>query len=299
MRNFLDNILTILKVFYLSTFRGISWVTKFSLKNKLLILGNGPSIKKSLDSIIESKDEFEVLAVNKFAISDEFHLIKPRFYFLLDGDFFQFDESIFNDAAKHPRVKKKPEFQAVQDEINKTWFSLLNCSWDLTLFVPQIYQDSFLINKARDAGLNVRVYNYTVLKGSDSLVNFLFQRGLGLPQCQNVINAAIGIGLLLKPEQIWLTGLDHSFHLGLEVDEHNQVWEKVTHFYSSKGEYFKHPLVNQKTGARVTLKEVFSNLWKVHESYDKLRMLSDRSQINIYNATQGGFVDAFERRPIK
>ena len=95
MRNFLDNLLTIFKVFYLSTFRGISWVTKFSLKNKLLILGNGPSIKESLDSIIESKEEFEVLAVNKFAISDEFHLIKPRFYFLLDGDFFQFDESTF------------------------------------------------------------------------------------------------------------------------------------------------------------------------------------------------------------
>lgn len=261
----------------------------------LLVLGNGPSIQNQLELIKRNREKFHVLTVNKFACSAEFELLKPSHYIMLDGDFFNFNERVFNDAINHPRVKLKPEFEIWQKQINSTWSALLSAEWDIEVFVPQIYKNSYIVKRALASGVKISVFNYTVLRGTESWVNTLFNRGLGMPQCQNVVNAAVFIGLLQRPISIYLLGLDHTFHLGIEVAEDNQLWETVSHFYSNDKPH-KHPLLNEKTGDRVRLKDVFNSLSKVHVSYEMAKKVGQDMQIPIYNATTGGFVDAFERK---
>ena len=58
---------------------------------RLAILGNGPSLKNQLPRLIEQKEweQADMMAVNFFALSEEFSLIKPKYYVISDPMFFR------------------------------------------------------------------------------------------------------------------------------------------------------------------------------------------------------------------
>ena len=86
---------------------------------EILIIGNGPSAKEFLETAKNRTVKPALFCVNKFAFGPYFQELKPKYYLLLDGDFFHFDEAIFQDANQHPRVKIKPEFAEWQHQILK------------------------------------------------------------------------------------------------------------------------------------------------------------------------------------
>lgn len=260
---------------------------------QVVVLGNGPSAKHFIDKAINKKPAAHLLAVNKFAIDPVFFDLKPDLYLLHDGDFFLFSEAIWNNPSLHPRTKTKPEFEVWQDQINQTWRQLLNQNWGLTLFIPREYLNTFIVQKAKHAGINIQAYNYTVTRGFQVFKNWAFDLRLGMPQCQNVINAAIFHALHLPIQRIYCCGLDHDFHRNLIVGSDNTVYESVSHFYTTDA--FKHPLVHADGSGRVHLRQVFENLAKLHQSYFELNKYAHHRKIEVINITPQGFVDEFKR----
>ena len=272
-----------------------SW--RRSNNKPVVIIGNGPSGKNQLAYFIKNREQYNLFAVNKFAISEYFSSIKPNYYVFLDGDFFNFSESIFKDASKHPRISIKPEFLNWQQQINDTWLKLNAVNWPMTLFVPIQYKNKFIVKQCQNPNLNILFFNYTVCKGFDWLNNYFYKLNLGMPQSQNVINSAIYISLTKISDITYLIGLDHDFRKNLHVTENNQLIETVSHIYSNSP--FSHPLVNAHTGLPVTLSETFLNLHKLHKSYLELKRYSTYLKKSIYNLTPGGYVDTFERKSIE
>ncbi|MEK0439746.1 MAG: hypothetical protein RLZZ504_662 [Bacteroidota bacterium] len=260
---------------------------------QVVVLGNGPSAKHFINKAIKQKPAAHLLAVNKFAIDPVFFDLKPDLYLLHDGDFFLFSEAIWNNPSLHPRTKTKPEFEVWQDQINKTWRQLLNQNWGLTLFIPRQYLNTFIVQKAKQASINIQAYNYTVTRGFQFFKNWAFDLRLGMPQCQNVINAAIFHALHLPIQRIYCCGLDHDFHRNLIVGPDNTVYESVSHFYTTDA--FKHPLVHADGSGRVHLRQVFENLAKLHQSYFELNKYAHHRKIEVINITPQGFVDEFKR----
>lgn len=293
---FIHNIITMLKVIYQSKLSSTRWIRKNNtLPKDLIILGNGPSLNDELEELKRLAQSHHMMAVNMFAIGNLFQSLKPSYYFLLDGAFFNFSNEVFEDHSKHPNLKFKPDFEHVQKQINETWRTLFDSSWGIQLVIPQLYEHTYIVQEAKKRGLSVMVFNYTVLKGSKGLLSWFYNRGLGLPQSQNVMNAAIAIAGLIGPRKLYLVGFDHTFHLCIKVDENNQLWNVSSHFYTDK-KPLEQRLLNPLTKKSVTLKETFYNLYKVHRSYEIVRELVSSRGISIYNATKGGFVDAFERK---
>ena len=120
---------------------------------EILIIGNGPSAKEFLETTKNQTLNPAVLCVNKFAFGPYFQTLKPKYYLMLDGDFFHFNEAIFQDPQQHPRVKIKPEFAEWQHQINETWKNLFTQNWGLILFIPTAYKNSFMAKKARENGI--------------------------------------------------------------------------------------------------------------------------------------------------
>ena len=266
--------------------------SQFGAKN-ILILGNGPSINQQWDLIRQKRDSAQLMVVNKFAITDRFFDLKPEHYVFLDGAFFNFTEEILQDPKKHPMVDIKENWEHSQAEINKTWLNILDADWPIVVWVPYIYRSSFILEKLEKANIRFQFYNYTVIDGW--LKPALFKMKLGMPQSQNVINAAMAVSIWLKPKQVYVSGLDHTFHLNISVDSDNYLWDEGDHFYKGKEQVKKQKLIDLATSKKVTLAALFSSLAKVHLSYETLLSLSERNGVEIINVTEGGYVDAFKR----
>lgn len=266
--------------------------SQFGAKN-ILILGNGPSINQQWDLIRQKRDSAQLMVVNKFAITDRFFDLKPEHYVFLDGAFFNFTEEILQDPKKHPMVGIKENWEHSQGEINKTWLNILDADWPIVVWVPYIYRSSFILEKLAKVNIRFQFYNYTVIDGW--LKPALFKMKLGMPQSQNVINAAMAVSIWLKPNQVYVSGLDHTFHLNILVDSDNYLWDEGDHFYKGKEQVKKQKLIDLATSKKVTLAALFSSLAKVHLSYETLLSLSERNGVEIINVTEGGYVDAFKR----
>jgi hypothetical protein len=270
--------------------------SKLSTK-EILILGNGPSLNAQWMDIDQKRPDLELMVVNKFSLSSKFSELKPEHYVLLDGAFFNFEEAVFQNPSLHPLVKIKPIWANLQKEINDAWVNIMNADWPITIWIPYIYRNSIMIAHLKERGVKFQFFNYVVVKGFS--LNVLFRNKLGMPQSQNVINAAIALSIWMKPENIYLAGLDHTFHLGIEIDDDNFLWDAGSHFYTEGGVKTRQKLININTHAKITMKDLFSSLSKVHVAYELLSRLAELNKSKIWNITEGGFVDAFQRKKIK
>lgn len=296
MKSLLNGIISIGKVLIRSKWSTVAKDFTELSKRDILILGNGPSINSQWEDIQTVRSRIELMVVNKFALSPKFELLKPDHYVLLDGAFFNFDESIFLDSSLHPMVKIKPNWVELQQQINDAWTRIFNSTWSMVVWIPYIYRKSFVIDYLKKNNIKYEFYNYVVCQGST--LDLLFGLKLGMPQSQNVINAAIAVSIWMKPKNLYLTGLDHTFHLGIEIDDDNYLWDSGSHFYTEGVGHSRQKLINITTHKKVTLKDLFSSLSKVHVAYENLRSLAERNNTNVWNSSRGGFVDAFKRRKL-
>jgi hypothetical protein len=279
------------------------FLPKYTPKNpNVIILGTGPSAKQALQYLSEKTTNIPLLAVNKFSCQPEFFALKPAYYLMLDMYFFDFSETVYQQPSEHPIVAFKADFEQTQKMINETWDALKRVDWPITFFVPQLYANSFIVQHLKQANKHIQfiTYNYTVVSGFNILKNWIYKNRLGSPQCENVINSCIMTCIQSGFKTIYFAGADHNFHININVADDNTIIRTESHFYEDKN--LKHPLLKQNpdgTTGKITLKELFHSLVKVHSGYEETRRYANHCHVSIYNLTPGGYVDAFERKSIE
>lgn len=289
----IQTIISIAKILIRSKFRLAAFETS---DKEVVIIGNGPSASLFFKDFEGYKIKPNTMCVNMFAANPEFHLIQPKYYLVSDHAFLDFSEETFKDASRLPRLKKQPDFLQIQQRINLTWTELLNCSWEIQLFIPQIYSNTFIVNHALKSGLKIHFYNYTVVKGFEWFENMIYKHKLGSPQSQNVINACIFQAINANFKEIYLTGVDNNFHLNMIVDDNNNLQHIDDHFY--KIEKKTTPQLHAN-GTPVKMHEFFLSLHKAFYAHHRLQKYAQYRNVNIYNATKGSFIDAYERKEIQ
>jgi hypothetical protein len=278
--------------------------SRFGLKGykagneRIVIIGNGPSASEFLQNLPAQAKNIPLLAVNMFAGEQSFTSLQPAFYLMSDHAFFEFEEQHFHHPEKHPLVKKNPAYAQTQTQVNRTWQGLFSANWPIVLFVPQIYSKSYPVKKAMEnPALNVVVWNYTVVKGFSWFENFIYAKGLGSPQCQNVVNACIFQAINAQFKEIYLVGIDNNFHRNISVGQDNHIYITDNHFYEVDKKVM--PLMRVDSNGKpvfVQLHQFFNSLSKAFYAYNRLRSYADCRKVRVFNSTAGSFVDAFERK---
>ncbi len=230
----------------------------------LRILGNGSSINNyefNIDSGID------YIVVNRFVLSETYDRIKPKYYVIADPDFFFI-----------------PEYFKIFEKIND------RTDWDMIFFVPDKFKSEKLNRTFTNSKIKLHYFNHYNYYGPEDKRIFCYDHNLAMPNVQNVVVAAISIGLAIRYKTIELFGVEHDWTKFIFVNDRNQTCIYDHHFYDNEKVSWTVFKKNMK------MHEVLYMLAPMFESYWELKGLSDRYGVKIINYTEGSFIDAFERK---
>lgn len=253
--------------------KGASESSNIGKGKSLIILGNGPSLRKTLDEDMEWLMAHDLMAVNFAALSPEFFKLRPRYYILADGHF-------FNSYSTDSNVRK-------------LWENFGKVNWNMTLLLPNKYKHFAHPLMMHLEDIKTRWFNLTPVEGFRWLKLMLFSSGKGMPRPRNVLIPAIMEGIRLGYSRIYLCGADHSWTKTLDVDNENYVISIQPHFYEDNEEEHKRL---RETYKGLHLHDVLGSMTIAFKSYWEIADYARKKKVEIINATPGSMIDAFERK---
>lgn len=262
---------SVLKVVLMS--KGASSSSEEGKGKELVIMGNGPSLRKTIDDEFDWLVAHDLMAVNFAALSPEFFRLRPKYYILADGHF-------FNSLASDSNVRK-------------LWETMGQVSWDMTLLLPSKYKHLSKPLLMHTNGIRLRYFNMTPVDGFKWLSHLFYSAGLGMPRPRNVLIPAIMEGIRMGYRKIYLCGADHSWTKTLDVDEENFVVSVQPHFYKDSEEEHKRV---RETYKDLRLHDVLGSMVVAFKSYWHIAGYAGKKKVEIINATPGSMIDAFMRR---
>lgn len=253
-------------------------LTSTSDNQKCVILGNGPSLGKSLIEYEKDLQETPLICVNLFALTKEYEILKPKYYIMHDPGLWFIESDLTRKIGT-----------AIKEKTN----------WNVTIYVPYKARKSKFIQNLESQFVTVSFYNYSIFKGFQSLANYLFKKNLAMPQCQNVLVASLFLAINIGFKNIYFIGADHTWHENLIVNQDNILCIKDVHYYD-EGAEIKHKPFYKGLHMKDTFKvaEIFETWTKVFKGYGVISEYSKYTNTNIFNASEVSFIDSFERRKI-
>jgi hypothetical protein len=253
---------------------------------RLLILGSGPSLNRSLGTAdVERIRDLDLMCVNDFYKEESFAILRPPMLTIADPAYW--DERCFDEYGG-PLVA-----------------ALRRVDWRLNLLLPERARGTRLYQSLREHHIDFTGFSTATVRGPDWLESALFEARLGMPRPQNVLVAAIALGIWAGYREIAVIGADHSWHQEIDVDDTNVVMASARHSYSSQvrpkpflkpAGVWKYrddqPLARSDV---FTMKEILLAWAAMHDSYERLARLASRRAIRIYNCSAISFIDAFDR----
>lgn len=249
-----------------------SFVTKAD-GERVIIMGNGPSLNETIENHIDILKTTPAIAVNFAANAPQFTMLRPRYYVLADPHFFVNKQDI-NVAKLMSNLSELVD-------------------WSMTLFVPNSVKthNITITNK----NISIEYFNMVGVEGFQWFENFAFSRGYGMPRPRNVLIPSIMIAMQMGYKEIYITGADHSWTKTLSVNENNEVISIQPHFYKEdekeqkriRTDYLHYPL-----------HQIIYSFYVAFKSYFVIQRYAKNRKIDIYNSTPESFIDAFPRRPL-
>lgn len=249
--------------------RRVNWRGLHSQGSTLIVMGNGPSLSRSLNDCAAAFADHPLLAVNFAANTEEFFALKPRYYLMADPVFFG---------------------HGVNENVDCLWHNLARVDWPMTLFVPRGTKVH------PDFQGDVRYFNFVGIEGARWLRHFAYDHKLGMPRPRNVLIPSIMVGLWMGYKNIYLVGADHSWTKTLDVNERNEVVSVQPHFYRDNDAEHRRVASVYKN---IRLHELLLSFHIAFKAYFDVEEYARRIGAHLYNATPGSFIDAFERRSLE
>jgi hypothetical protein len=115
-----------------------------------------------------------------------------------------------------------------------------------------------------------------------------------MPRVQNVLVAAIYVGICLNYKRIDLFGVEHSWLKYLSVNSMNEVCLTNHHFYDKESVTTKTWREIQNQDARLCdVLRMYANMF---EAYFVLQEFALKMKTQVFNMTENSFIDAFKRQ---
>lgn len=277
--NAMTALMSLLAVLFFSSKKVARQLNKLSKEidgaQKAYVLGNGPSLNEVLTNhkLRRELESGDVIVTNRFAVSNEFYSLKPRYYILLDPLFFD-EVNIQNDQS----------IQEMYDAFNRV-------EWPMILFLPNGAKLNVVYSFLHNCSIEIRLFNGTTIIGPEKFQNFLFRKGLGLPNSRNIILPAILIMINAGYRNIYLYGAEFSWTKNLDVNpKNNRVFINNQHFYKTDDVMYEDPAYTYDKGYyRWTLESIADML----RGTESLAKYAESMGANVVNRTKASFIDAF------
>lgn len=269
---FFQSAASILKVIILS--RSVDTAKKPDDGSEIIIMGNGPSLRQTINSHLSLLQQKETMAVNFAANAPEFFSLRPSRYILADPHFFD-------------GIKTDPN-------VARLWENLSKINWSMTLHIPASQKENIRSFKFADS-IKIKYFNLTPIEGYKAISHLLMRKGLGMPRPRNVLIAAIMVAINSGYQKIWIVGADHTWSQTLSVDDQNRVLSVQPHFYADNAKELDR-VAQEYAGYH--LHDILGSLTIAFKSYFEIKDYAISRGVSIFNATPGSFIDAFPRKKL-
>lgn len=279
LENLLNSLLSVFKVMLQSKLPHTP--KKLNIKEPVIILGNGPSLKSSLEKDTAFLKKSVLMSVNFFANTPYYIQLKPKFYVLNGPEFWL------------------PDVDEVHITNRNELFDNLNrlTDWPINLFIPHEAKKHMKWEHVIDnKNFSIHYFNKTPVEGFDFLNFFYWKHQLGMPRPHNVLIPAILLCIKMKFKKIHLIGADHSWLKHLIVDHNNVARLSYEHFYDQKNS--KAEIMKKYGQGRRTLPEILEKFLYSFKGYHELEKLARHLNVDIYNSTTDSMIDAFRRKKL-
>ncbi len=251
------------------------------LNDSCVILGNGPSLETSIQAAKQTLSKSDLICVNFFPLTHLFEELKPRFFVACDSVFW--DKRVSQDLVQ----RSEQMFDRINEKVD----------WEFYLFMPRTAKNKGDWQKRISANKNIRIiyYNLTPIEGIPAISYLLFKLKMGIPRPHNVLIPSLFHGINLTYSNIYLLGAEHSWLNEIAVDEGNNVYVQIPHFYNKKN----NSQIKKNNHENMRLHEVLHTFMVTFKGYHDLQAYSKTKNVSIYNVTPNSFIDAFERKDLK
>jgi len=251
-------------------------------KEQIVILGNGPSLKPTIEEhefFLKNKD---LICVNHFATSEFYTKLKPAYYLIITPELFT--EDVFPEFIE----ASNKLFNAIADKT----------TWNLKLFVKYEAKQYERWRKILEKNKNIEIIymNLTPVEGFKKFMFRQFDKAAGMPRPHNVLISCVFVALHLAPKEIFIIGAEHTWLKELHVDENNDVYLSFQHFYNNNKTLTKFNNYSEKSNYK--LHEILRSFVITFAAYHTLNDYAKYKNINIFNCTPESHIDAFERYKI-
>jgi len=223
---------------------------------RAFVIGNGPSLNLQNLSLLKGELTF---VVNSFWRHPILSSWQPVGLALADPLYFRQD------------IKRQHEFAGMHHNITEGAF-----------FVPLSAHNIISSNNLLPED---RTFYCSLCGSMERLEDFDYDLTKPIPGCQTVTLFAIMIALYMGCNPVYLIGMDHDF-LATPSDP--------THFYNTEAEARMRP-EDEKGFVTWSYEELMVAVTKMWRGYQNLKHVSEKRGYEIYNATEGGFLDVFPR----
>lgn len=247
--------------------------------SSVFVLANGPSLRKELDRFGKELSACSTMGVNMFMLSDDFRIIRPRYYIIVDV-------VILNeDTLERIKESREQMIKALKE----------NLSWEMELFLPYEGRNSYFHRKlvSENLPLSFTFFNRTSIEGLKSLRHCMYSRGWGMPPPQNVLIGAIMASVHCGFRRIFILGADHSWHEDILIEENGEMMINDRHFYNPGGR--KLPKHHGESLKQFKIHEYFNELSRTFRSHIMVEEYARSKGIEILNASSVSYIDAYKR----
>lgn len=251
--------------------------------NRVFVLGNGPSLAKDIAKYTEQLVHEDILMINQALDSSLGFELKPRYYVLMDPVYFG---TLPGDYRDENLVRDVSNLIKALDRVD----------WKMKLFVPyheykRAQNKIDRLNNNQQGNIfsylnpNVEIltFNSAELYTFKSLARVMYGHNIAIPSGINVLIVALSCMIALGYEHIYLLGADSDWHKNLEVDSHNKVFMKDTHFYQETSDVSYVP---------DTLTFIMQFMTETFKAYQELGKVFPQK---ISNCSSSSMIDAFPR----
>lgn len=244
-----------------------------------VVLGNGPSLIRDLESIEKLKEKSDFICVNNFCTSSYFTILKPNKYIFLDGYF-------FSSTAHSDWITQR---EKTFDIINR------KTEWKMQIFLPPTANEKILKDKIKNKNVEIikmKVFGFN----PDSKRNAIrkYKKGIWGPVQCNVLIYAIYLAVWSKYKNINVFGADMSFHNDVCVNqEHNALEIRFRHF--NKEDSFERLMKNPEKIHPFTMAELMQTTADTFRSHELVSYFAQHNGVKILNCSSFSMIDAYQR----
>lgn len=253
-------------------------------RERMVIIGNGPSLTKTIELYEKQLHEADCVMVNFSANTPLFELIKPAYYVMMDPGWMKMEDEL------------KDSIHACVDAI------VMKTQWSMRLVLPSHLRSWWAVNEFKKNS-NITVLfdggEWRPLQGEKLYKAFDDNRVS--PPTYTVMTYCVYMSLYWGYKETYIVGADTSFIKDMYVGQKDNVLYTIDSHYYDNADVCPEPIDPEFKGRPFgrTMEVELYELYMIFYEYNMLNRYAKWKGLKLYNASEFSMIDCLERKKLE